>query len=134
MPERPLGDRTLANGRPSLVFFHSSVSGWAIRVDGFLANVLQRRRNHDTFKLLRVALEEYPELAERFAVGRDPTLLVIEDKKVVARLENPRGSREIEAFLAPWLRRRSRGAGDARATPASGALASATTPARPESA
>ena len=91
-------------GKPSLVFFYSSVSGWARRMDGFLASVLQRRRNHDTFRLYRVAVEDHPELAARFAVGTLPTLVVIEAKEVRARLENPRGAREIEAFLAPWLR------------------------------
>jgi hypothetical protein len=90
--------------KPSLVFFYSSQSGWAVRVDGFLANVLQRRRNHDTFKLYRVALERHPELAARFAVGEAPTLVVVEGKTVAGRLEAPRGSREIEEFLAPWLR------------------------------
>ena len=91
--------------RPTLIFFHSSVSGWAVRVDGFLANVLQRRRNHDTFILRRVPLERYPELGRRFGVGSEPTLVVVENNAVVARLVDPRGSREIEAFLAPWLRR-----------------------------
>ena len=91
-------------GKPSLVFFYSSVSGWARRMDGFLASVLQRRRNHDTFRLYRVAVEDHPELAARFAVATLPTLVVIEAKEVRARLENPRGAREIEAFLAPWLR------------------------------
>ena len=129
MPESASAEATHVETKPSLVFFYSSLSGWAVRVDGFLANVLQRRRNHETFKLLRVPVEQYPELAERFAVAPEPTLLVIEGKTVVARLENPRGSREIEAFLTPWLRR-SRSAA-AAAHPAGG-LASVTAPAQPE--
>jgi hypothetical protein len=32
-----------------------------------------------------------------------PTLVVVEHKAVKARLERPRGCREIEGFLAPWL-------------------------------
>ena len=104
--------------RPTLIFFHSTVSGWAVRVDGFLANVLQRRRNHETFNLRRVSLERYPELAKRFGVGREPTLVVVEENVVVARLVDPRGSRDIEAFLAPWLRRgRERGAAPAAPAP-----------------
>ncbi len=91
--------------KPRLVFFHSRVSGRAERIDGFLANVLQRRQNHDTFKLYRVAVEQQPELARRFRVGSAPTLVVIEDKRLSARLVNPRGTGEIEAFLAPWLKR-----------------------------
>jgi hypothetical protein len=33
-----------------------------------------------------------------------PTLVVVEDKLVRARLERPGGCREIERFLAPWLK------------------------------
>ncbi len=90
--------------RPKLVFFHSPVSGPCRRVEGFLAQVLQRRHNHDTFRFYRVEDGEHPELVERFHVDRVPTLLVIDGKKVRARLVEPRGCDEIQSFLAPWLR------------------------------
>jgi len=93
----------LADEKPRLVFFHSSVSGHCRRVEGFLAQVLQRRRNHGTFKVLRVAEEARPDLLERFAVAALPTLVVVAAKTVRARLERPRGCRDIEGFLAPWL-------------------------------
>src|SRR4029079_4481098 len=89
--------------KPGLVFFYSPVSGSCRRVEGFLAQVLQRRRNHGTFKLYRVDEKERPDLVERFGVETMPTLVVVEDKVVRARLERPRGCREIESFLAPWL-------------------------------
>jgi thioredoxin-like negative regulator of GroEL len=89
--------------KPRLVFFHSAVSGNCRRVEGFLAQVLQRRRNHGTFKLYCVAKEERPDLLDRFGVTALPTLVVVEEKRVQARLERPRGCREIESFLAPWL-------------------------------
>jgi thioredoxin-like negative regulator of GroEL len=90
--------------KPRLVFFHSALSGHCRRVEGFLAQVLQRRRNHETFKLYVVEQTTRPDLVERFAVERMPTLVVVEGKAVAARLEQPRGCREIERFLAPWLR------------------------------
>jgi thioredoxin-like negative regulator of GroEL len=90
--------------RPGLVFFHSSVSGNCRRVEGFLAQVLQRRKNHGTFRIYRVDCEERPDLLERFRVMTVPTLVVLQDKHVQAMLERPRGCREIERFLAPWLR------------------------------
>jgi thioredoxin-like negative regulator of GroEL len=90
--------------QPGLVFFYSPVSGSCRRVEGFLAQVLQRRRNHGTFRLYRVDEKERPDLVERFGVGTMPTLVVVEDKVVQARLERPRGCREIESFLAPWLK------------------------------
>jgi thioredoxin-like negative regulator of GroEL len=92
-----------AGTEPGLVFFHSSVSGACRRAEGFLAQVLQRRRNHETFKLYRVAQEDRPDLVERFGITTMPTLVVVEGKVVRAKLERPRGCREIESFLAPWL-------------------------------
>jgi len=92
-----------AAAKPGLVYFHSSVSGRCRRVEGFLAQVLQRRRNHETFRFYSVAHEERPDLVERFGVTTMPTLVVVEDSSVRAKLEAPRGCREIETFLAPWL-------------------------------
>jgi thioredoxin-like negative regulator of GroEL len=89
--------------KPRLVFFHSARSGSSRRVEGFLAQVLQRRRNHGTFKVYNVAQEERPDLVDRFKVTTLPTLVVVEGKSVRGRLERPRGCRDIEAFLAPWL-------------------------------
>jgi thioredoxin-like negative regulator of GroEL len=94
--------------QPGLVFFYSSLSGRCRRVDGFLAQVLQRRRNHDTFKLYRVEQEQRPDLVQRFGVEEVPTLVVIEAKAVRGRLVQPRAAVDIEQFLAPWLRVRER--------------------------
>jgi thioredoxin-like negative regulator of GroEL len=93
----------LEQRQPRLVFFHSTLSGHCRRVEGFLAQVLQRRRNHGTFELVRVAEEDRPDLLEHFKVGTVPTLVVVEGRAVAGRLERPRGCRDIEGFLAPWL-------------------------------
>ena len=90
--------------KPRLVFFYSRQSGRCRRVEGFIAQVLQRRRNHDTFTVYRVDAEERSDLAARFGVSTLPTLVVVDGKHVSARLETPRGCREIESFLGPWLR------------------------------
>jgi thioredoxin-like negative regulator of GroEL len=68
-----------------------------------LAQVLQRRRNHGTFNVVHVAEEERPDVLRRFRIQTLPTLVVVEGKSVVGRLERPRGCREIEGFLSPWL-------------------------------
>jgi thioredoxin-like negative regulator of GroEL len=94
----------VGTAKPRLVFFHSTLSGHCRRVEGFIAQVLQRRRNHETFKLYHVAQEERPDLVERFGVSVMPTLMVVEGSLVQGRLETPRGCREIERFLAPWLK------------------------------
>ena len=90
--------------KPKLVFFTSSRSGQSRRVEGYLAQVLQRRRNHGTFRLHLVEGEEHPQLMLRFGVDELPTLVVVEDRTVKARLAQPRGCREIEKLLGPWLR------------------------------
>ena len=87
-----------------LAFFHSEHSGRCRRVEAFVAQVLQRRHNHDTFALVPVSQEKQPHLFGRFVIDEIPTLVVIEGKSVCRILEQPRSCRQIEAFLAPWLR------------------------------
>jgi thioredoxin-like negative regulator of GroEL len=90
--------------RPLLLFFYSEASGRCRRTEGFLAQVLQRRRNHQTFRVHRVAQEERADLLARFRIERVPTLVVVDDKVVRGRLVEPRGCEEIQTFLAPWLK------------------------------
>lgn len=90
--------------KPILAVFRSDRSGRCKRVDGFLAQVLQRRRNHESFLLKNVVQEDRPDLFERFRVEEVPTLVVIEGRSVRGRLVSPRGSAEITLFLSPWLR------------------------------
>ena len=73
-------------------------------MDGYLSQVLQRRRNHESFVLLNVDVDEQAELAERFNISEVPTIVVVENKRVHGCLESPRGCRDIEQLLAPWLR------------------------------
>jgi thioredoxin-like negative regulator of GroEL len=86
------------------VFFQSPSSGRCRRVEGFLAQVLQRRSNHDAFTILRVDADAHKELVERFRIQSVPTLVVVADRRACAWLPNPQGCRDIEKFLAPWLR------------------------------
>ena len=90
--------------RPRLVFFYSPLSGRCRRVEGFIAQVLQRRRNHDTFDLVRVSVDQRSDLAEKFRIEQVPTICVVEDRKLRRRIVAPRGCRELELELEPWLR------------------------------
>ena len=89
--------------RPQLLFFFSPRSGRCRRAEGFIAQVLQRRRNHDTFDFVRVSVDSYPDLAERFHVEQVPTLCVVEGHKLRRSIVEPRGCRELERALEPWL-------------------------------
>ena len=91
------------DARPGLIFFTSNTSGRCRRIEGYLAQVLQRRRNHDTFKYYAVAQEKRPDLLAKFNIELTPTLVVLEGKLITAKLEQPRSGKEIERFLAPWL-------------------------------
>lgn len=90
--------------RPRLVFFYSPSSGRCPRVEGFIAQVLQRRRNHETFDLVRVSVDRRRDLAEKFLVSQVPTVCVVEGRKLRRRIVAPRGCRELEEQLEPWLR------------------------------
>lgn len=92
------------DSRPKLVFVYSETSGHSRRVDAFLAQILQSRGNHHTFDLVRVCLEKQPKLVEQLGVSQLPTLLIIDQRKIEARVENPRGRLEIQAALGPWLK------------------------------
>jgi thioredoxin-like negative regulator of GroEL len=90
--------------RPRLVFFYSPVSGRCRRVEGFVAQVLQRRRNHKTFDVVRVSVDERPDLARKFRVDEVPTICVVDDDKLHRTIVSPRGCRDLERELEPWLR------------------------------
>src|SRR3954447_17574850 len=93
-----------ATGQPKLLLFHSQRSGQCRRVESWLAQTLQRRGSHNTFDLRSIAVEDHPELHERFRVQEVPTLVVVEEQRVVKRLSRPRRGAQIEELLSPWLR------------------------------
>jgi thioredoxin-like negative regulator of GroEL len=88
---------------PQLLFFYSRTSGSSRRAEAFLAQVLQRRRNHQAFQLRRIDADRHPQLVERFKLAGIPALVVVEDRRVRARLDRPRGCAQIADTLAPWL-------------------------------
>jgi len=90
--------------RPRLVFFHSRLSGRCRRVEGFIAQVLQRRQNHGTFDVVRISVDERPDLAQKFHVGEVPTICIVESRKLQLSIVSPSGCRDLERQLEPWLR------------------------------
>jgi thioredoxin-like negative regulator of GroEL len=96
--------RDRASARPSLLFFFSPTSGPSRRADGFLAQVLQRRANHSTFRLVRIDVDRRPDLVERLQITEVPALLVVVEGRVRARISKPSGCAEITQLLLPWLK------------------------------
>src|SRR4051794_40999668 len=61
-PASPPAPAKTVSARPQLLFFYSDTSGSSRRVEGFLAQVLQRRRNHQSFELRRIDADRHAEL------------------------------------------------------------------------
>jgi thiol-disulfide isomerase/thioredoxin len=95
--------RRPTDARPRLLFFMTPTSGPCRKAESWIAQILQHRRNHQKVKLVTVDVASRPELKERFRVERLPTLVLVEERTAKARLESPRGIKDITAMLAPWL-------------------------------
>jgi thioredoxin-like negative regulator of GroEL len=93
----------VAAEKPGLIFFFSARSGQSRRVDGFLAQVLQRRGNHRTFKVHRVDADKHADFATRLEVTDTPALVIVDGGCIRGRVTKPVGCRQIEELLAPWL-------------------------------
>ena len=87
--------------RPLLVFFCSQTSGPARRMESLLAHLARKERTR--LRILRVDVNEQPELAERFRVEAVPTLVLVIGKRVVGRLDGRVSQPSIEALLEPHL-------------------------------
>src|SRR5512133_3537416 len=92
-------EQTSVQTRPQLLFFYDPTDGRARRIEGFLAQVLQRRRNHDTVAIRRIDVRAHADLVERFGIQTSPALVVVHDKRVKGRLELPRGCKAIATLL-----------------------------------
>lgn len=98
------GKQADAAARLRLVFFHSPTSGQCRRTEAHLAQTLQRRKNRSRFEVVRVDVREHPDLAKRFTVDAVPTLIVIEDRRIVGRIVSPDTALDLARSLKPWLR------------------------------
>ena len=87
--------------KPLLVFFCSERSGPARRMESLLAHLARKERGRLVVK--HVDIEKRPEIAERFKVDQAPALVLVKDKRVVARLDGRASAPKIERMLEPHL-------------------------------
>ena len=87
--------------RPLLVFFCSERSGPARRMESLLAHLARKERAR--LRVLRVDVDQQPELAEKFRVAEVPALVLVKGKRVVDRLDGRVSQPRIEAMLEPHL-------------------------------
>jgi thioredoxin-like negative regulator of GroEL len=90
--------------KPRLLFFFAPKEGASRRVEGYLAQVLQRRRNHNSFVIHRIDASQRSDLAERFRVTDTPAILVVAGGRVRARIVRPKGCEPIREQLQAWMR------------------------------
>ena len=91
----------MSDDKPLLVFFTSERSGPARRMESLLAHLARKERTR--VRVMRVEVEEQPELAEKFRVVDVPTLVLVKGERVVDRLEGRASAPRIEAMLARHL-------------------------------
>ena len=77
-------------------------------MESLLAHIARKER--DRLRVTSVDVDERTELAERFQVETAPTLVLVKDKRVVARLEGRASAPRIERMLEPHLDGRARAA------------------------
>ena len=95
---------TVPKDTPLLLFFTDQRSGPARRMESLLAHLARKER--DRLRVSLVEAEKSPELMTALNVTEIPTLVLIKNRKTVARLEGRASAPQIEKLLAPHLERR----------------------------
>lgn len=90
---------------PLLAFFSRRSSGPARRMESLLAHFTRKER--DRLRVVLVDVDERPDVAKRLQVRVIPTLVLLQERRVVARLEGRVSAPRIEAMLDAHLRPRS---------------------------
>jgi thioredoxin 1 len=91
----------VSDDKPLLVFFTSERSGPARRMESLLAHLARKERTR--VRVMRVEVDDQPELAQKFKVTDVPTLVLVKRKKVVDRLDGRASAPKIESMLARHL-------------------------------
>ena len=101
-PVRGRPDEKGARDKAMLLFFYSPRSGPSRRMDGLVSWLYVRERKR--LRLRMVNVDACKDIAERFKVETVPTLLLVKDRRVVARLEGKVTGQQIDDAMLPHLR------------------------------
>lgn len=91
----------MSDDKPLLVFFTSERSGPARRMESLLAHLARKERTR--VRIMRVDVDQQPEVAEKFRVDDVPTLVLVHGKRVVDRIQGRASAPRIETMLARHL-------------------------------
>jgi thioredoxin-like negative regulator of GroEL len=86
---------------PALLFFTNRRSGPARRMESLLAHLARKERGR--LRISRIDADASPEWVERLRVGEIPTLILVSERRVAARLEGRVSAPQIERMVAPYL-------------------------------
>jgi thioredoxin-like negative regulator of GroEL len=70
-------------------------------MESLLAHLARKER--ERLRISKIDADERPEWVERMKVTEIPTLVLVKDRKPVARLEGRVSAPQIERMLAPYL-------------------------------
>ena len=89
------------DSRPLLVFFTSAKSGPARRMESLVAHIARKER--ERLRVIQVDVDQRVDLVEKLKVVNVPTLVLVVDRKAVARLDGRASAPKIEAMLEAHL-------------------------------
>lgn len=89
------------DARPLLVFFSHERSGPARRMESLLAHIARKERAR--LRVARVDVDRRPDLARRFRIADVPALVLVKDRRAVARIDGRTSAPRIERMLEPHL-------------------------------
>ena len=87
--------------RPLLVFFTSTKSGPARRMESLVAHIARKER--ERLRVIQVDVDQRVDLVERLKVQSVPTLVLVVDRKAVARIDGRASAPKIESMLEEHL-------------------------------
>ena len=87
--------------RPLLVFFTSTRSGPARRMESLVAHIARKER--ERLRVIQVDVDQRGDLVEKLGVQDVPTLVLVVNRKAVARLDGRASAPKIEALLEEHL-------------------------------
>lgn len=89
--------------KPILLFFTKRTSGPARRMESLIAHVARKERRRLT--VVSVDADENAELAERLSIDEIPTLVLVEGRSPIGRLEGRATGGQIDALINENLAR-----------------------------
>jgi len=87
--------------RTLLLFFSSTRSGPSRRMESLLAHIARKERHR--LRVVQVDVDERRDVAEKLGVEAAPTLVLMREKQLIARIEGRASAPRIEEMLERHL-------------------------------